>query len=136
MTFAADRFRSSCRPTVLGVAAVLLASASLPPAGFCADDSRAALEAKEELAIKQAAALVSLSLVRIETVGGLDRIGQVLTGTGPTTGIIVSPDGHIISSAFNFASRPASILVTLPDGRRVAATQGASHKVKMLTLLK
>jgi serine protease Do len=114
-----------------------MASVLMPPAGLDAsDDSRAALEAKEEQAIKQAAALVSLSLVRIETVGGLDRIGQVLTGTGPTTGIIVSPDGHIISSAFNFASRPASILVTLPDGRRVAATQVASDKVKMLTLLK
>ncbi len=68
--------------------------------------------------------------------GGLDRVGQVLTSTGPTTGIIVSADGYVISSAFNFAARPASILVTLPDGRRVAATQVATDKVKMLTLLK
>ncbi|MGE5195470.1 MAG: PDZ domain-containing protein [Deltaproteobacteria bacterium] len=118
------------------LAAVVLLAAISPRAGILAQDSRAALEAKEEQAIKQAAALVAPSLVRIETVGGLDRVGQVLTGTGPTTGIIVSPDGFIISSAFNFASRPASILVTLPDGRRLAATQVASDKVKMLTLLK
>ncbi len=74
--------------------------------------------------------------MRIETVGGLDRVGQVLTVTGPTTGVIVSPDGYIISSAFNFAARPASILVTLPDGRRLPAMQVATDKVKMLTLIK
>jgi serine protease Do len=96
----------------------------------------AELDALEEQAFKQAAALVAPALVRIETVGGLDRIEQVLTGTGPTTGIVVSPDGYIISSAFNFASKPASILVTLFDGRRLPATQVAIDKVKMLTLLK
>jgi serine protease Do len=101
-----------------------------------ADDSRAALEAGEERAIKQAAALVAPAIVRIETVGGLDRIGQMLAATGPTTGVVVSPDGYIVSSAFNFAARPASILVTLPDGRRLPATQVASDKLKMLTLLK
>src|SRR5262245_64014260 len=116
--------------------AVFVFGAVMPRARLWAQESRAEVEAKEEQAIKQAAALVATSLVRIETVGGLDRVGQVLTGTGPTTGIVVSPDGFIISSAFNFASRPASILVTLPDGRRLPATQGASHKVKMLTLLK
>lgn len=101
-----------------------------------ASEPRAALEAKEEQAIKQAAAVVAPSLVRIETVGGLDRVGQILTATGPTTGVIVSPDGYIISSAFNFASRPASILVTLSDGRRLPATQVATDKLKMLTLLR
>ncbi|MBI3862626.1 MAG: trypsin-like peptidase domain-containing protein, partial [Planctomycetia bacterium] len=101
-----------------------------------ASDTRAALEVKEEQAIKQAAAVVAPSLVRIETVGGLDRVGQVLTVTGPTTGVIVASDGYVISSAFNFASRPASILVTLSDGRRLPAVQVATDKLKMLTLLK
>jgi serine protease Do len=106
------------------------------PAPLHAADSRAELEAKEEAAIKQAAAVVSPSLVRIETVGGLDRVGQILTGTGPTTGVIASADGYIISSAFNFASRPSSILVTLYDGRRLAASLIATDRLKMLTLLK
>ena len=109
---------------------------NLDIARLSADDERAALESKEEIALKQAAALVAPALVRIETVGGLDRVGQVLTVTGPTTGLVVSPDGFVISSAFNFAARPASILVTLADGRRLAATQIATDKVKMLTLLK
>lgn len=96
----------------------------------------AELEASEEQAFKQAAALVSESIVRIQTVGGVDRVGRVLTGTGPTTGVVVSEDGYIISSTFNFISRPASVLVTLPDNRRFAARTIASDRSRMLTLLK
>lgn len=92
--------------------------------------------AKEEAVFKEAAAAVAPSLVKIETVGGLDRIGQVLTGTGPTTGVVVSADGYIISSAFNFAAKPAAILATLPDGRRLQATEVATDRLKKLTLLK
>src|SRR5262245_18693116 len=50
---------------------------------FAADGK---LEALEELAFKQAAALVDPSLVRIETVGGLEQVGEVTLGTGPTSG--------------------------------------------------
>lgn len=109
---------------------------SISPACLFAIEPVSNIESKEEQAIKQAAAVVAPSLVRIETVGGLDRVGQVLTVTGPTTGVIVSPDGYIISSAFNFAARPASILVTLSDGRRLPAMQVATDKLKMLTLIK
>lgn len=94
------------------------------------------LEALEERAFKQASAFVNPSIVRIETVGGQDRVGKLITGTGPTSGVIVSRDGLIISSAFNFIGKPSSILVTLPDGRRFPATVVASDHLKMLTLLK
>jgi len=90
----------------------------------------------EEQAFRQAAALADPSIVRIETVGGLDLVGDLLTGSGPTTGVIVSPDGYVITSSFNFIARPSSILVTLGDGRRFAATQVASDRARMLTLLK
>jgi len=90
----------------------------------------------EEQAFKQAAALVEPSIVRIETVGGLDRVGKVLVGDGPTTGVIVSKDGYIISSSFNFVSKPTSILVRMPDGRPKAAKIVATDHSKMLTLLK
>ena len=74
------------------------------------------VETLEEQAFKQAAAYVSPSIVQILTTGGQDRIGKILTGTGPTTGVVVSRDGYVVSSAFNFASRPSSILIptTLP----------------------
>lgn len=94
------------------------------------------LDAREEQAFKQAAAIVAPAVVRIQTVGGLDRVGRVLTGTGATTGLVVSADGYVISSAFNFASRPTSVLVTLADGRTIPATVVANDRARMLTLLK
>lgn len=126
------RFRPWLALIVCGAACL----GGAPATRLLAADPRAELEASEEQAIKQAVALVAPSLVRIETVGGLDRVGQVLTPTGPTTGVVVAADGYIVSSAFNFASRPASILVTLADGRRLPARQIASDRLKMLTLLK
>lgn len=101
-----------------------------------AQSSRPNLELLEERAFKQAAAFVNPSIVRIETVGGQDRVGKIVTGTGPTSGVIVSKDGLIISSAFNFIGKPTSILVTLPDERRFPAQIVASDHLKMLTLLK
>ena len=94
------------------------------------------LETREEQAFKEASAVVAPAVVRIQTVGGLDRIGRVLTGTAATTGVVVSPDGYVISSAFNFVSRPASVLVTLSDGRRFPAKIVANDRAKMVTLLK
>ena len=72
----------------------------------------------------------------IETIGGLERVGGVLVGTGPTTGLVVSDDGYIISSAFNFIQQPTSILVTLPGGQRAAAKIVARDHSRMLVLLK
>src|SRR5438045_9750481 len=77
------------------------------------------LAALEEQAIKAAVARVAPSVVRIETVGGMEKIGQLLVGTGPTTGLIVSEDGYVVSSAFNFVQKPDSILVTVPGAGRV-----------------
>ncbi|HEX7445927.1 MAG TPA: hypothetical protein VF306_00200, partial [Pirellulales bacterium] len=88
-----------------------------------ADDD---LPLREEQAIQAAAARVAPSIVSIETVGGLERVEQVLLGTGPTTGLIVSSDGYIITSSFSFAQKPASILVTLADGTRLPAQQVAT----------
>lgn len=94
------------------------------------------IEALEERAFKQAAALADPSVVRIETVGGLEKVNDVVLGNGPTSGVVVSADGYVISSSFNFISKPASILVTLPDGRRLPARQIANDKLRLLTLLK
>ncbi len=90
----------------------------------------------EEQAINAAVARVAPSVVRIETVGGLDRIGEVLLGDGPTTGLVVSAEGFIISSAFNFIRQPASILITLPSGMRAPAKIVARDHSRMLVLLK
>jgi serine protease Do len=112
-------------------ALLLVAAAGRTPAR--GDDE---LPLLEEQALQAAVARTAPAVVRIETVGGLERVGQVLVGTGPTTGLVVSDDGYIVSSAFNFAQRPASILVTLPDGRRAAAELVATDHARMLVLLK
>jgi len=107
-----------------------------PPFQTASGQERPDLTALEEQAFKEAVALAEPSIVRIQTVGGLDRVGRILTSTGPTTGLIVSEDGYIISSAFNFISKPASVLVEFADGRRFPADVIATDRSRMLTLLK
>ncbi len=121
-----------CRALSIGLVVALSALAG-PLLPVRADER---LEALEEQSFREAAALAATSIVRIETVGGLELVDDVLTPTGPTTGVIVSADGEIMTSSFNFASQPASVLVTTPDGERHAATIVASDEARMLTLLK
>lgn len=106
-----------------------------------ADDSD--LETAKEQAIKAAVARVALSVVQIETSGGADLIGsgprgpQIRKGAGPTTGLVVSSDGYIISSAFNFANKPSAIFVAVPARKeRLVAKLVATDRTRMLTLLK
>ncbi|MDE0735049.1 MAG: PDZ domain-containing protein [Pirellulaceae bacterium] len=99
-------------------------------------NAQTSVDAQEEQVIKQAVNLASPSVVRIETLGGLEKVGEVLVGTGPTTGLIVSADGYVLSSAFNFIQQPSSILVTLPNGKRAAARIISRDRSRMLVLLK
>src|SRR5262249_53384882 len=81
--------------------------------------------------------------VQIETAGGTEMVGAggpggpVLKGVGPTTGVIVSPDGFIITSAFNFANKPTAVFVTIPGRKeRLVAKTIATDQTRMLTLVK
>ena len=93
------------------------------------------LDSQEEEAFRQAARAVAPSLVRIQTIGGVDRVAGMLAATAATTGVVVSEDGWIVSSAFNFISKPSSILVQL-DKTRHSAKLVATDRMRMLTLLK
>ncbi len=90
----------------------------------------------EEAAFQQAVNGVAASVVQIETFGGLERVGDELIAEGPTTGTIVDAEGWIVSSLFNFRQQPASILVSLPNGKRVAARIVARDHSRELALLK
>ena len=94
------------------------------------------LSTLEQKALVAAVDRVAPSVVRIETIGGLERVDRVLFGTGPTTGLVVDSSGYILSSAFNFVNRPASILVRLPDGTRKPAKLVARDHNCKLALLK
>ncbi len=105
------------------------------------------LEDRRDTAVRAAAARVAPSLVTIETSGGTEIVGgqpgaggrpgapRIRRGLGPTTGIVVGADGWIISSAFNFANKPTSILVAV-GGKRHVAKVVATDRTRMLTLLK
>jgi S1-C subfamily serine protease/predicted esterase len=100
------------------------------------------LDSETEKAVKEAVKVVAPSVVKIETSGGTEVVastpGRLLRrGTGPTTGLVVSEDGYIISSAFNFANKPSTIRVELPGQkeRRVARVV-ANDTSRALTLLK
>ena len=100
------------------------------------------LGALQEQAIKAAVARVAPTVVAIETQGGTDVIiagprGQrIRKGSGPTTGVIVSADGYVITSAFNFANKPTNILVAVPGKKeRYVAKAVATDQTRMLTLL-
>ena len=90
----------------------------------------------EQRALRAAVDSVADSVVQIRTVGGLDRVGRTLLSQGPTSGLIVSADGYIVSSAYNFAGEPTSILVELSDGKQHAAELVARDTNRMLVLLK
>ncbi|HEY7309398.1 MAG TPA: PDZ domain-containing protein [Gemmataceae bacterium] len=106
------------------------------------------LDDLQEKAIKAAVRKVAASVVQIETQGGTEVLssgppgprgpgGLIRVGTGPTSGLIVHADGYVISSAFNFASKPAAIHVSVPGHKeRYVAEIVASDQTRMLTLLK
>ncbi len=114
--------------------ATLFLAILLMPAQACAEDN--AIELLEQRAWRTAIDAVADSVVQIRTVGGIERVGKTLLSQGPTTGLIVSTDGYIVSSAFNFAGHPTSILVRLASGQQLPAEIIARDKNRMLVLLK
>jgi len=93
-------------------------------------------ETLEQRAFRAAVDRVAPGVVRIETVGGRDQVGKVEFGTGATTGLVIDPDGYIVSSAISFLNAPDSILVGLPNGARKPARLVATDHSRMLVLLK
>lgn len=96
-------------------------------------------------AIQSAARAAAPSVVTIETSGGSEVVtlgrgprGQdnfIRKGTGATTGVVVSPEGWIVSSAFNFANKPTSIIVSIGQSRHVARLV-ATDTTRSIALLK
>jgi serine protease Do len=116
-----------------GMCLLLLAASCFQPIAVRAAGDA---DSQEQAAFDAAVNRVAPSVVQIETVGGEERVAGMLFGTGPTTGLIVDPRGYIVSSAFNFLNKPASILVRLPDGQRKSAKLVATDRSRMIVLLK
>jgi len=131
-----------CLGVLVGMAMLAWAAEGGPPAQKTpsakpsTEPGQEDLELLEQKAFQSAMERVAPSVVMIETIGGLEKVGPVLFGTGPTTGLVVDPQGYIVSSAFNFVNKPSSILVRLPDGTRKAAKLVANDTNRMISLLK
>ncbi len=95
-------------------------------------------------AFRAAAAGVRRSIVSIETYGGVlpksggRRRGRkgYKPGEGPTTGLVISADGYIITSTFNFMKKPPIITVTLAGGTRKVAKLLGRDETRRLCVLK
>lgn len=92
-------------------------------------------------AFRIAARKVDSALVTIESFGGSStaagKIGGIRQqGEGNTTGVMISSDGYVITSAFNFIEQPTTITVLTRDGvRRVADLKGRDD-TRRICLLK
>ncbi|QOJ13521.1 MAG: trypsin-like peptidase domain-containing protein [Planctomycetia bacterium] len=141
------------RAAPFGAAALhvaLLWLAGLPCAGVVAADAPAAAPAPgdHQVAFRTALQAVAPSIVRIETIGGAQPVQSGERGEervvearfrqadGPTTGVLWSADGLIVTSSFNFIRDPSVITVTLHDGRRFVARLLARDAPARIAVLK
>lgn len=147
------------------VALVVLAGliAADPPAP---DAGAMAFEKARAAVVRGALAHAEQSIVTIETIGGAQPLVEQESGgpprpnpgrpgrppgrgrpqgpveesfrlaDGPTTGVIISSDGLILTSSINFARSPAIITVVLPDGSRKAAKQLGVDYIRRIALVK
>ncbi|MEM6470368.1 MAG: trypsin-like peptidase domain-containing protein [Planctomycetota bacterium] len=94
-------------------------------------------------AFHNAARSVVPSIVTIETYGGVStgaRRGRISgvskPGVGPTTGLIISEQGHILTSSFNFRDKPPVITVILRSGEKHVASMLGRDEKRRICLLK
>lgn len=134
---------------ILLFAALLLAMSIVLAAGT--SQARQSVET-EEFDARQAMLLTSTAfrlaverirpaLVTIESFGGVSavqgRIGGIRKqGEGNTTGILISDQGHIVTSTFNFIQSPPVITVITSDGNRRVAKLLGRDETRKICLLK
>lgn len=92
-------------------------------------------------AFRAASAKVQPWLVTIESFGGVSavqgKIGGIRSqGEGNTTGIMISEDGYILTSTFNFVQQPPIITVITGDGKRHIADILGRDNTRKICLLK
>ncbi|MEZ6095579.1 MAG: trypsin-like peptidase domain-containing protein [Pirellulaceae bacterium] len=92
-------------------------------------------------AVRFAAGNVQANLVAIESFGGSGAIAGRIAGIrkqgeGNTTGLLLGPDGYIVTSTFNFIQRPPVITVITLDGERHYAEMLGRDDTRKLCILK
>lgn len=118
-------------PNLYRVYLPILCFLSCVPSVFAQDSGEIPQES-----IDRAAQIAADSVVQIETIGGLEQVGQKLANSGPTTGTVLSEEGWIVASSFSFQQMPAAIVVRTKDGTRHTAKLIARDRSRELVLLK
>ena len=89
----------------------------------------------EQQAMQAAADAVAPAVLQLRTVGGVERVGSVNLTDGPITGLVISKQGHVLTSQFQFIPPPASVVGTTPDGAQVPLKIVATDHNRKLVLL-
>lgn len=92
-------------------------------------------------AFRVAAKKIEPSVVSIESFGGVGtrqgRIGGIRgQGEGNTTGVIISRDGYVLTSTFNFIQQPPIVTITTNDGKKRVAKLLGRDDTRKVCLLK
>ena len=103
-------------------------------------DSLQALQLTSQ-AFRLAVDRIKPSMVTIESFGGVrtqqGQIGGIRNqGEGPTTGVLISADGYILTSSFNFIQSQPVITVITSDGKRHIARLIGRDDTRKICLLK
>ncbi len=123
---------------------LLIAAVNSPPQSLANSETNR-ISRVEAQAFREAAARIAPCIITIETVGGATPLESTPRGSrpprftpaeGPTTGLVWSADGLILTSSFNFVRDPSVITVTLADGRRFLAELLARDEIRKLAMLK
>lgn len=111
---------------------LVLALSTLVASG-CSPLSAAADDAGET--VRSAVARVDPSVVRIRAIGA--AVDDAAAGTeAVSTGVVVSTEGLILTSAWALRGNPQAVLVRTADGRRVDAAIVATDFLRNLVLLR
>ncbi len=124
---------------LIGLCGVM--SAAAQPADTASDEKIMQGMRLTPKAFRIAAQRVQPALVTIESFGGtstvVGKIGGIRQqGEGNTTGVMISPDGYVITSAFNFIEQPPVITVITSDGVRRVANLLGRDDTRRICLLK
>ncbi|MEI6525947.1 MAG: S1C family serine protease, partial [Planctomycetota bacterium] len=122
--------------TMLVVGATLAFAMLLSPTQVAHAQDALSLEELEQLAFEDATRFVQDSVVQVETFGGAEIVNRQLTIQGPSSGTVLTADGWIVTSTFQFKGQPASITVVLPSKERKSARLVARDFSRELALLK
>ncbi len=87
-------------------------------------------------AVLSAAAMnrVDPHLVQLRLIGGASSIDGVPLGRA-LTGVMLSPDGWVVTTSFGFDPPPTAVIVALPNGGRASARMVAVDHVLKIALL-